>query len=167
MEDVKLSIDQYSINILMDTDSSSHIAIIKKSYEEDDVDRIADVSGAQIYVNDGTQRINFVEFDNPDYPANDLAKYYYRIDDWSPEFSKNYTVSVLLPDGLELSSAISVFKRFSFVSSGSDKIVPPANPDQPIITINWEDYSKETFFDSKLFIIYPFSGIIVTLSSTL
>jgi len=148
-------VDQYSINILVDVDSSSHIAVIKKSYEEDGINNIVDVSGAQIHIfYDGSESLNFVEIENPDYPANDFAKYYYRIDNWSPEFRTEYTISARLQNGLLLTSDITVFKRFSFVSSGSDKVVPPANPNQQIININWDEYTKETFFESKLFIIY-------------
>ena len=146
--------DQYSVNLLMDTDSLSHIAVIKRSYEDEGDNISADVTGAQIYIYDGDTRYNFAEVENRDFPSNGLARYYYRIDNWSPEFRKNYSVSAQLQNGQELSSDITVFKRFSFVSAGSDKLVPPADPDQQIININWEDYPREIYFESKLFIIY-------------
>ncbi len=146
--------EQYSVNLLMDTDSLSHIAVIKKSYEDEGVNMSVDVAGAQIFIYDGDERVNFVEIENPGFPSNGFARYYYRIDDWFPEFRKNYSVSVELQNGLELTSDITVFRRFSYVSSGSDRLIPPADPDQQIININWEEYPKEIFFESKLFIIY-------------
>jgi hypothetical protein len=146
--------DHYSVNLLLDTDSLSHIAVIKKSYEDEGDNMSVDVTGAQIYIYDGVEQLNFVEIENPGFPSNGFARYYYRIDNWSPEFRKNYLVSVQLQNGPKLTSDISVFKRFSFVSFGSDKLVPPADPDQQIININWEEYPREIYFESKLFIIY-------------
>jgi hypothetical protein len=146
--------DHYSVNLLMDTDSLSHIAVIKNSYEDEGANMQADVTGAQIFIYDGEERVNFIEVDNPDFPSNGYARYYYRIDDWFPEFRKSYSISVELQNGLELSSDVTVFRRFSYVSSGSDRLVPPADPDRQIININWEEYPKEIFFESKLFIVY-------------
>jgi hypothetical protein len=142
---------EYSINCIINSDSSNHVAVIKSSYPVTNDSMVTDVSGAIITITGPRDVYTFEE----NYSAGSgYPSVIYSLENWKPRWEQEYIFKAELATGEVFTSTILLKDTLKFNTYYSDTVFPPQDEKKDAVTAIWRRMSPEVLAERKAYISY-------------
>lgn len=142
---------EFSINCILNSDSTNHVAVIKSTYPITDDSLVTDVSGAVITITGPRDEYTFEEMmgESGEYPS-----IIYSLSDWAPRWQVDYEFKAELESGEVFTSTMRLKDSLLFNHRFSDTFYPDDEKDQDVVTAVWKPMAQDVLAERRAFIEY-------------